>query len=134
MSAWSELEGSRGAAARPKVEQSPVSHGVLVVDIPFNGEEDTRVEPPDILSSRELVMIRSSLDTVMAGSFVGSGATHELVWPYPDDPRKARFILRDAEEVALWHFLEDRGLSMESDLAQTKAKLQEALEQAELVH
>ena len=62
------------------------------------------------------------------------GVTHELVWPCPGDPRKARFILHDGEEVALWHFLEERGLSMESDLAQTKAKLKEALERVELVH
>ena len=60
--------------------------------------------------------------------------TRELVWPYPGDPRKARFMLRDDEEVALWHFLEERGLSMESDLAQTKAKLKEALEWVELIH
>ena len=30
--------------------------------------------------------------------------------------------------------LEERGLSMESDLAQTKAKLKEALERVELIH
>ena len=62
------------------------------------------------------------------------GATHELVWPSPSYPRKAWFILHDEEEVALWHFLEERGLSMEFDLAQTKAKLREALERVELVH
>ena len=61
-------------------------------------------------------MIRSSLDTVMAGSSSGSGATRELVWPYPGEPRKAWFILRDEEEVKLWHLLRERGLSMESDL------------------
>jgi len=48
---WSELEGARGAMARPEVEQPPVSHGVLVVDIPFDGEEDNGVEPPAILLS-----------------------------------------------------------------------------------
>ena len=52
----------------------------------------------------------------------------------PHDPRKAQFILHDGEEVVLWHFLEESGLSMESDLAQTKAKLKEALEQVELIH
>ena len=52
----------------------------------------------------------------------------------PDDPRKAWSVLPDKEEVALWHFLEERGLSMESRLAQTKAKLKEALEQVELIH
>ena len=56
------------------------------------------------------------------------------MWPCPSDPRKARFVLRDEEEVVLWHLLEERGLSMEFDLAQTKARLKEALEQVELVH
>ena len=37
-------------------------------------------------------------------------------------------------EVALWHFLEERGLSMESDLAQTKANLTEALERVVLIY
>ena len=79
-------------------------------------------------------MIRSSHDIAMAGSSSGSGVTHELVWPCPGDPRKARFVLRDEEEVGLWHLLEERGLSMESDLAQTKARLKEALERVELVY
>ena len=92
---WSELEGSEGVTARPEVEQPPVSHGILVADIPFNSEEDTGVEPPSIPSSRELVMIRSSLDPMMAGSSSRSGATRELVWPCPGEPRKARFVLRD---------------------------------------
>ena len=49
--------------------------------------------------------------------------THELVWPCLDE-----------EEVKLWHLLGERGLSMESDLALTKAKLKEALERVELIH
>ena len=60
--------------------------------------------------------------------------TRELVWPCPGEPRKARFILRDEEEVKLWQLLGERGLSMESDLALTKAKLKEALERVELIH
>ena len=92
------------------------------------------MEPPAIPPSWELVMIRSSLDTVMARSSSGSGATHELVWPCPDEPGKARFILHNEEEVKLWHLLEERGLSMEFDLALTKAKLKEALERVELIH
>ena len=60
--------------------------------------------------------------------------THELVWPCPGEPRKAWFILRDEEEVKLWHLLGERGLSMESDLALTKARLKEALERVELIH
>ena len=68
-------------------------------------------------------MIRSLHYIAMAGSSSGSGVTRELVWPYSGDPRKAWFILRDEEEVGLWHLLEERGLSMESDLTQTKARL-----------
>ena len=56
-SACSELEGFRGTTARPEVEQPSVSHGVLVVDVPFSGKEDTGVEPLAIPPSRELVMI-----------------------------------------------------------------------------
>ena len=79
-------------------------------------------------------MIRSSLDTMMAGSSDGSGATHELVWSCLGETGKARFILHDKEEVKLWHLLGERGLSMESDLVLTKAKLKEALERVELIH
>ena len=104
------------------------------MEIPYFDEAGTRVEPPAIPPSQELVMVRSSHDIAMAGSSSGSGATRELVWPYPGDLRKARFVLRDEEEVVLWDFLEERGLSMESDLTQTKTKLKEALEQVELVH
>ena len=69
----------------------------------------------------------------MAGSSSGSRVTRKLVWSYHSDLRKARFNLRD-EEVELWHLLEERGLSMESDLTQTKARLKEALERVELIH
>ena len=75
-----------------------------------------------------------SHDVAVARSSSGFRATRELVWPYPGDSRKAWFILCDDEEAALWHFLEERGLSMESDLTQTKAKLREALERVELIH
>ena len=47
---------------------------------------------------------------------------------------KARFVLRNKEEVKLWHLLGERGLSMESDLALTKARLKKALERVELIH
>ena len=79
-------------------------------------------------------MVWSSHDIVMAGYSSGLGVTHELVWPYPSDLRKARFILHDEEEVKVWHLLREKGVSMEFDLAQTKARLKEALERIELVH
>jgi len=79
-------------------------------------------------------MIRSSLDTAMAGSSSRSGVTRELVWPCPGELGKARFILRDEEEVKLWHLLGERGLLMVSNLALSKARLKEAFERVELIH
>ena len=79
-------------------------------------------------------MVRSSHDIATAGPSSGLGVTCELVWPCLGDSRKAWFVLRDEEEVMLWHLLEERGLSMEFDLAQTKARLKEALERVELIH
>ena len=70
----------------------------------------------------------------MARSSSGLRVTRELVWPCPGEPGKARFVLRDEEEVKLWHLLGERGLSMESDLALTKARLKDALERVELIH
>ena len=119
---------------RLEVEHMSASHGVQVVEIPCSDEAGTRVESPAILPSQELLVIQSSHDTAMTGSSSMSGATHELVWPCPGEPIKARFVLRDKEEVKLWHLLRERGLSMESDLALTKARLKEALERVELVH
>ena len=87
--------------ARLKVVHLPVGHGVLKVDIPFSSEEDTRVELLAILSSWELVMIRSLHDIAMAGSSSGLGATHELVWPCPGVLGKAQFVLHDEEELKL---------------------------------
>ena len=68
------------------------------------------------------------------GPSSGLAATTDLVWPCPEDPRKVQFILRDDQEVQLWDMLGGRGLTMESDLAQTKARLKEALERVESVH
>ena len=65
-----------------------MGHEVEEVEIPYPSEVGTRVELLAIPPSQELVMVWSS-----AGPSSGSGATHELVWPYPSDPRKAWFIL-----------------------------------------
>ena len=72
--------------------------------------------------SWELVVVQS-----LARPSSGLGAT-DLVWPCPEDPRKVRFILRDEQECQFWDMLGRRGLAMESNLAQTRVKLEEALE------
>ena len=50
------------------------------------------------------------------------------MWPYPEGLRKVWFILQDEQELQLWDVLGGRGLAMESNLAQTRVKLEEALE------
>ena len=55
--------------------------------------------------------------------------SRNLVWPCPGDPTKARF-----QEVALWHFLTESGVSIESDLTQTRARLEEVLERVKSFH
>ena len=106
-----------------------MGHEVEEVEIPYPSEVGTRVELLAIPPSQELVVVRSS-----AGPSSGFGATTDLVWPYPGDPRKVQFILQDEEEVQLWDVLGGRGLAMESDLAQTRARLEEALERVKSVH
>ena len=75
--------------ARVEVEQTSVSHGVVVVDIPSDGEEDTGVMPLAVLLSREREMIPSSIGAAMARSSNGLRVTRELVWPHPSEPGKA---------------------------------------------
>jgi len=87
--------------ARLEGEHPLVGHGVEIVEIPCSGELGARVEPPAIPPSQELAVVRSSHEVEAARSSSRLGVTRELVWPCPDDPRKARFILREEEEVAL---------------------------------
>jgi len=91
---WSELSGSGGDVTRLEVEHLVVGHRVEEVETPSPGEAVTEVEPSEPL--QELAVVRSSV-----GPSRGSGATIDLVWPCPGDPRKVRFILQDEEEVQL---------------------------------
>jgi len=80
--------------ARPEAEHPPMGHGVEIVEIPCSDEAVTRVEPSSVPPSQELAVVRSS-----AGPSSVLGATHDMVWPCPGDPRKVWFILWDEEEV-----------------------------------
>ena len=82
--------------ARPVVEQPPEGYEVKEVEIPYPREVGTRVEPPTIPPSQELAVVQS-----LARPSSGLGATTDLVWPYPGNPRKVQFILWDEEELQL---------------------------------
>ena len=74
-----------GDTARPKAERLSAGHEIEIVEVASDGEIGDRVEP--MTPSQELAVVQSS-----AGPSSGLGAT-DLVWPYPEDPRKVRFIL-----------------------------------------
>ena len=71
-----------------KPEHLPVACEIKVVEIPSNGKADGEVEPPAPL--QELAVVQSE-----AGPSSGLEET-DLVRPYPEDPMKVRFILRDS--------------------------------------
>ena len=50
----------------------------------------------------------------------------DLEWPYPEDPAKVQFILRDSQECQLWDILGGKGHAMESELANLSVKLEDA--------
>ena len=57
-----------------------MGHEIKVVEVSSDGEGGDKVEPS--MPSQELVVVQSS-----AGPSGGLGVT-DLVWPYPEDPRK----------------------------------------------
>nr|TKW23676.1 hypothetical protein SEVIR_3G002200v2 [Setaria viridis] len=115
-------------------EQLPASCNIPVVDILSDVEEDTGVAQPGVPPSQERAVILASLGAAAARSSGRSGADRELVWPQPGEPGKARFVLHDGKEQELWGLLEQSGLSVQSDLALTAARLKEALERVKLAH
>ena len=84
----SELKALEGDAAGVKLEDPSVPHQTEVVEIPFDNEADDVVELPAL--SRELVVVQSK-----AGP---SGRLEDgyLEWPFPEDPSKVWFVLRDS--------------------------------------
>jgi len=48
-----------------------------------------------------------------------------LEWPYPKDPAKVRFVLRDSQECQLRDILGMKGLATVSKLANLSAKLED---------
>jgi len=121
----SELEVSGGDASGPEPERLPVAHEIEAVEILSYGKAGDEVEPPTPLQEQAVVRLS-------AGPSSGLEAT-DMVWPCPEDPRKVRFIFRDAQKCQLWDVLGGRGIAMESDLTQIWVKLEEALERVKSV-
>ena len=101
-------------------ERPVAARATEVVDIPCDDEADVVAERPT--SSRELAVVRSELGP-SSGLLEG-----DLEWPYPEDPAKVRFILRDSQECQLWDILGGKGLAMKSKLANLSVKLEDAQE------
>ena len=71
-------------------------------------------------SSRELAVVWSE-----AGPS-GGLPEGDLEWPCPEDPAKARFILRDSQECQLWDIFGEQGHAVVSELANLSVKLGDA--------
>ena len=85
-------------------ERLPVAHETEVVEITSDDVVDDEVEP--LVLSRELAVVWSE-----AGPSSELEET-DLVWPYPKDLTKVRFILWDSQECQLWDILGGRGLAI----------------------
>ena len=71
-----------------ELECPSVARATEVVDIPFDDEADVVAELP--VSSQELAVVWPE-----AGPS-GGLPEGDLEWPYPEDPAKVWFILRDS--------------------------------------
>lgn len=58
----------------------------------------------------------------------------DLVWPHPDMPRKAQFMLHAGREKELWALLRNGGTLVRSSLTSVMAKMREVLVEAEFVN
>ena len=109
-----------GDMAGTELERPSVAREAEVGEIPSDDEADDVVELP--APSRELAGVRSEARP--------SGRMEEgdMEWPYPEDPSKVQFVLRDSQECQLRDILGGRGLAMESNLAKLSVKLEDAQE------
>ena len=80
---WSELSGSGGDVARSEVEQPPAGREVEEVEIPYLGKVGTKVEPPAILPSQELVVV-----PVIGWAFQRVGGDHRPGVALPWRPKE----------------------------------------------
>ena len=90
LSLLSEPKVLEGSMAGTELGRPAVSHANEVLKISSDDEADTVAEPP--VSPWELVVVRSE-----AGPFGGS-SEGDLEWPFPKEPSKVRFVLRDSRE------------------------------------
>ena len=76
------------------------SHANVVVEISSNDEADIMADPP--VSPRELAVSPRELAVVRLEAGPSGGSSEgDLEWPFPEDPLKARFVLRDSRERQL---------------------------------
>ena len=96
----SEPKAPEGSMAGTELGRPAASHESKVVEILSNNEVDTMAEPP--VSPQELAVSLWELAVVRLEAGPSSGSSKgDLEWPFPEDPLKARFVLRDSREHQL---------------------------------
>ena len=114
-----------GSVAGTELGGPVASHANEVVEILSNDEVNTAAEPP--VSPQELVVSPRELAVVQSEAGPSGGSSEsDLEWPFPEDPSKARFILRDSRERQLWDIFGGQGHDAVSKLTKLSAKLDSA--------
>ncbi|XP_066365354.1 uncharacterized protein [Miscanthus floridulus] len=119
----SEPKALEGSMARTELGRPVAPHANVVVEILSDDEADTVAEL--VVSPRELVVAWSE-----AGPS-GGLSEGDLEWPFPEDPSKARFVLRDSRERQLWDIFGGQGHVAVSKLTKLSVKLDSARKQAQ---
>ena len=102
-----ELKAPEGSVAGTELGRMAASRTNEVVEIPSDDEADTVVKPPVlprelVVSPWELAVSPRELAAVQSEARPSGGSSEgDLEWPFPEDPSKARFVLRDSRERQL---------------------------------
>ena len=88
LSLLSEPKAPEGSAVGTELGRPAAFHANEVVNIPSDDKANIAVGPP--VSPRELAVVQ-----LEAGAS-GGLPEGDLEWPYPKDPSKVRFVLRDS--------------------------------------
>ena len=92
-----ELKAPEESVAVMELGRPVASHVNEVVEIPSDDEADLAARLP--VSPQELIVLPRGAAVVQLEAGPSGGSSEgDLEWSFPEDPSKARFILRDSRE------------------------------------
>ena len=125
-----EPKALEGSVPGTELGRLAAFHANEVVEIPSDDEADIAVGM--LVSPRELAVSPWELAVVQLDARPSGGLSEgDLEWPCPEDPVKARFVLRDSWECQLWDIFGGQGHAAVSKLTKLSVKLENARKQAQ---